>query len=452
MGDSRSPPTLPREGNNESTIYVKLMNLLVGYSRRWRSLSLGYGIKSSRQQALEHLEADDVPLLETIHTGDVSLFIDLPPFHHGVPINGMPQVLQPHPSPASNFLCKLSSLRSLHLQQGSMPSLNIPLDWARLTELSFSFRPTIFASIASPIAVLQRIAQTCRSLVILTFRSHMSPGDSLTDPVIWSSLRELQLTFDGPFGVYPNQPDPDPDSDSDTDQPNSDHDGPIPFLAHVKDIYSSIITPQLLRLTLHLAEAHWRGQVVLADNDLPFQTLVKGAPRLTHLRIIGYHILGAEALSRCLQAAPSLTTLKLEPEQAPRHWGEYGRWRLDRVIAPPADWAPKLLSSLNELGSCPQLEVLDCGWCRTEDITSILEFVQDESRLPRLKHLRADMGDLLAQQVHIMTSPSLLDSLNSLRAMHDISVDLKWVEAFEPTPEPQWRMNPYSGWGGESNW
>ncbi|KAL0070018.1 hypothetical protein AAF712_002915 [Marasmius tenuissimus] len=431
MGDSRSPPRSPEESNDESNICSKLMKLLVGYSRRWKNLLLGHGVKSYHQRALENLVADDVPLLETVRTGDFNLFIDFPnPFHGLPPINGipLPQVPQSRPAPMSNVLCKLSSLRSLHLQQGSMLSLNVPLDWARLTELSFNFRPTAFASTASPIAILQRIAQTCHSLVILTFRSRLTPGSSLAGPVIWSSLRELRLTFDGP---YPDE---------------FDDDDPFPLLAHLKDVYSSIITPQLLHLTLQLDNHERRS--VLADNDLPFHTLVKGAPHLTHLQIISYHILGAEALSRCLQGAPSLTTLKLEPERAPRQWSEYGRLRLDRVIAPPADWAPKLLSSLNELDSCPQLEVLDCGRCRTEDITSILEFVQDESRLSKLKQLRADMGDLLAQQICTMTSPSLVESLNSLRAMRDISVDFGVGRSFRTHPGAPMENEPLLWLGG----
>ncbi|KAK1221257.1 hypothetical protein PQX77_015917 [Marasmius sp. AFHP31] len=448
--DNTSPPMSPGEFDDESTICSKLMNLLVGYSRRWKSLSLGSGVKPSHQRALEGLIADDVPLLETVHTGDVNLFTDFHTFFNGLPpITGMPQVPEPRPAPASKVLCKLSSLRSLHLQQGSMSSLRISLSWSQLTKLTFNFRPMTFDSTPSPIAVLQKIAQACRSLVILTFRSHLSPGGSPTDPINWSTLQELRLVFNGPFCDYPGQPDP-------------GLTGPFPFLPHVKDIYSSIIAPQLLRLTLLLVDHRWGGPAV--DRDLPFHTLIKGAPHLTHLQIIGYHILGAEALSRCLQAAPSLTILKLQPERSPR-WVSCDmgyralRMPLEDVIVPPPDWVPQLLASLNELGSCPQLEVLDCGRCRIEDVTSILEFFQDESRLSRMKEFRADMGELVVQQVHTMTSPSLSESLRSLRAAHGISVDLKWGE-IEPDLAPQWRMNPYSGlsvpatspWEGESDW
>ncbi|KAK1231633.1 hypothetical protein PQX77_005256, partial [Marasmius sp. AFHP31] len=446
MVDNTSPPMSPGEVNDESTIFSKLMDLLVGYSRRWKSLSIGSGVKPSHQQALERLIADDVPLLETVHTGDRNLFTDFHTLYHGLPpIIGMPQVPEPRHAPASKVLCKLSSLRSLHLQRGSMSSLHIPLNWSQLTKLTFNYQPMTFDSTRSPIAVLQRIAQTCRSLVVLTFRSRLLPEGSPADPVIWITLQELRLAFNRD---YPGPPDP-------------GFTGPLPF-PHMKDIYSSIIAPQLLRLTLQLVDHHWGGPAV--DRDIPFHKLIKGAPRLTHLHIIGYHGLGAEVLSRCLQAAPSLTILKLQPERSPR-WASYdtaygaSRMPLEDAIVPPPDWVPKLLASLNELGSCPQLEVLDCGRCRTEDVTSILEFVQDGSRLSRLKQLQADMGELVVQQVHAMTSPSLLESLRSLRAAHGISVDLKWAE-FEPDLRPQWRMNPYSGlslpatgpWEGEGDW
>ncbi|KAK1223180.1 hypothetical protein PQX77_013947 [Marasmius sp. AFHP31] len=427
-----SPPTSPREGNNESTHYLKLMDLLVGYSRRWKCLSLGFGVKPSHQRALEHLIADNVPLLQTVYAGDSSLFTDFHNFFLGVPPpNALPEVPEPCPAPAANLLCKLSSLRSLHLSQGSMSSLCISLDWARLTELSFDFQPMTFDSSPSAVTVLQRIAQTCRSLVVLTFRSYLSPGGAVLDPVNWGPLRELRLILDGQFGDHSGH------------GQDPFHGGPYPFLPHVKDIYSSIITPQLLRLTLQLGKRHYGGPAV--DNDLPFHTLIKGAPHLTHLQIIGYHILGAEAFSRCLQAAPSLTTLKLQPERSPSRRRTYmGRRTSDQVVAPPTDWVPKLLSSLNELDSCPQLEVLDCGRCRLEDVASFLEFVQAESRLSRMKQLQADMGDLWGKQVHTMTSPSLLESLGSLRATHGISVDLRWREA-EPFPEVQWKHNPYYG-------
>ncbi|KAL0070023.1 hypothetical protein AAF712_002920 [Marasmius tenuissimus] len=451
MADN-TPPVFPHnhsgEVSDESAHYTKLMSFLVGYSRRWKCLSLGFGVSSSHQRALEHLVAEDVPLLETVHTGEFCLFTSShDPFHGIPPTNALPQAPEPGTSPASNLLCKLSSLRSLHIQQGSMSSLRIPLDWARLTELSFDFQPSPFDSSPPPsaITVLQRIAQTCRSLVFLTFHSYFFPGGVLLDPVTWSTLRELRLILDGQF------------RDSNHDQ-DPDHAGPFSFLPHVKDMYSSIVTPQLLRLTLQLGRRHNGGPAV--DNDLPFHTLIKGAPRLTHLRIIGYHILGAEAFSRCLQAAPSLTTLILQPEwSSSRRYPITSRRPSDRVIVPPTDWVPKLLSSFNELDSCPQLQVLDCGRCKPTDVTSFLEFVQTENRLSRMKQLRADMGDLWGQQVHMMTSPSLLETLRSLWTTHGISVDMKWRET-EPTPEPQWRIGPYYGlpvpapntWEDASDW
>ncbi|KAK1223179.1 hypothetical protein PQX77_013946 [Marasmius sp. AFHP31] len=435
----------PGEADDEPTICSKLMNLLVGYSRRWKKLSFSFGVKLSHQRALERLVTDDVPLLETVHTEDTSLFTNINNFFH-TPPNALPQAPEPPPTPASSFLCKLSSLRSLHLYQGSMSSLHIPLDWARLNELSFDFQPVTFDSSRSPLAVLRTIAQTCRSLAMLNFRTYLTPAGAPLDPVTWSTLRELRLILDGQLGDY-----------SDHDHDTND-DGPFPFLPHVKDIYSSIIAPQLRRLTLQLGNGHYGGLV--ADNDLPFHTLIEGAPRLTHLQIIGYHILEAEALSRCLQAAPSLTTLILQPEwsTSPEH-GFRSRRSPYQPIAPPTGWVPSLLSSFNELDSCPHLQVFDCARCRPEDVTSILEFIQFESRLSKMKQFRADMADLWGQEIHAMTSPSLIETLRSLRAAHGVSVDMKWREA-EPAPDYQWRINPYYGlpvpapntWGGTDDW
>ncbi|KAK1225720.1 hypothetical protein PQX77_011340 [Marasmius sp. AFHP31] len=428
------------EADNEPTIFLKLMNLLVGYSRRWRTLSFSSGVNSSHQRALERLVADDVPLLETVHTGDASLFTNFNNLFDGIPPpNAPPNAPEPRPTPASSFLCKLPSLRSLHLYQGSISSLHIPLDWARLTELSFDFQPMTFDSSPSPLTVLQAIAQTCRSLATLNFSSYLPPAGPHLDPVVWSALRELRLVLDGQFGDYS------------IFERDPDYEGSPPFLPHVKDIYSSIVAPQLRRLTLHLANRYCGESV--ADNDLPFHTLIKGAPRLTHLQIIGYHILGAEAFSRCLQAAPSLTTLILRPEWSPKPERGF-------VRVPPPDWVSKLLSSFNELDSCPQLQVFDCGWCTPEDALSILEFIQAESRLSGMKQLRASMGGLRGQEVHMMTSPSLLETLRFLQATHGILVDMKWREA-EPVPEPQWSMNPYLGlpvlpvpdtWEGANDW
>ncbi|KAK1221267.1 hypothetical protein PQX77_015927 [Marasmius sp. AFHP31] len=442
-----SPEMSPGEADDEPTICSKLMDLLVGYSRRWRKLSFSFGMKASHQRALDRLVADDVPLLETVHTGDVSLFTNSNDFFHGIPPpNALPQAPELRPTPASSFLCKLSSLRSLHLYQGSMSSLHIPLDWARLTEFSFDYRPMTFDSSPSPLAVLQTIAQTCRSLAILNFRSYLPSAGAHLGPVNWSTLRELRLILDGQFGDYSNH-DQDPD-----------YDGPVPFLPHVKDIYSSIIAPQLRRLVLQLGRRHHGGLV--ADNDLPFHTLIKGAPHLTHLQIIGYHILGAEAFSQCLQAAPSLTTLILQPEWSPSPGhGFRSRRPSYQAMAPPTDWVAKLLSSFNELDSCPQLQVFNCGRCRPEDVPSILEFIQADSRLSRMKQLRADMGGLWGQEVHMMTSPSLIETLRSLRTTHGILVDMKWREA-EPTPESQWQIHPYYGlpvlaldtWEGANDW
>ncbi|KAL0070039.1 hypothetical protein AAF712_002936 [Marasmius tenuissimus] len=436
------PPILSGEDGivAEPNPHWELMNLLVGYSHRWKILSLGAGVKPSHQEPLERLTAADVPRLETVHTGDFGLFTSFYNFA-GFPPNVTPShTTSPDPTPLANFMAEVPSLRSLHLLQGSMPTLEIPIGWSQLTELSFQYQPMAPDSMPSPIVVLQRVAQTCRSLNSLTFRTYMSPGlASFIDPVECNTLREFRLILDGQLFDYTNH-----------QGEGTDYAGPFPFLSCVKDIYRSIVTPQLLRLTLQLGSRTWGAPAM--DDVLPFDAIIKGSPRLTHLQITGYHILSVEALSRCLQSASSLTTLKLQPETTPgrRRRGMVQR-PPDQPILPPIDWVPRLLSSLNELDLCPRLEVFDCGRCRTEDITPLLGFVQAGSRLSRLKYLKADMGGLEEHQISIMTSASLVGTLESLRVAHGILVVMEWKEA-EPFLDVRYRYDPYIGLPTVSAW
>ena len=429
MADDVSPPSLSAE---ENARFSDLMNLLVKYSRRWKSLSLGHGVGALHQQPLQQLTRDDVPLLETVHIGANAIL-----FHSSTGVT--PQVTELRPSPLSNLLCELTSLRSLQLNQGSMSSFCIPLGWSRLTDLSLSFLcPALPNSTSSSIDLLQRIAQTCRSLTVLTFYSYLPSGAPLGDPVECTSLRDLRLILKGSLCDFSNH-----------DQ-GPHFTGPFPFHSHVKDIYRCIRTPQLRRLTLQMGSNHSRGTA--ADVDLPFRTLIEGSPHLTHLQLVGYHILGAEALSHCLQSAPSLTTLKLQPEHLPTRKRRSSRRRyVEQVVAPNDGWVPKLLSSLNELGSCPQLEVFDCGRCSPDDVTSLLGFLQDENRMSRMKRFRAGMGGLHVQQVNTMTSPTLLEAFTSLRESHGMSVDLEWKEV-EPLPDRRWKNDPYRGLPVASSW
>ncbi|KAK1223177.1 hypothetical protein PQX77_013944, partial [Marasmius sp. AFHP31] len=404
------------------------MSLLAGYSRRWKVLSLGLAMKALYQWPIEKLVAEDVPLLEAIYTGEFALFKD----------NSQDSV---HPetthidsgrAPIANLLCRAHSLRILHIDPASVQSLHIPLEWGRLTELSLNIQPPWSpgsSSSESPIVVLQRLAQKCLSLVTLIFRCHLPDvltGITSSSPIELNSLRGLSLLFDGQFCDYT-------DPDDELDRP-----GPYPFVSSLEYIYSSISAPQLLRLTLQLGHNHWGDPAT--DDVLPFHVLIRTSPRLTHLRLIGYHILGAIPLSRCLQSAMSLTTLKLQPG-IPR----YPYSGIPRVpypgrgrALPPPGWVSQFLSSLNinNDGStiCLHLETFECGRCSLDDISSILEFFQGEGRRSSLRYFRADMGDVWRKEADTLTSASLAETLESLRKVHGISVDLEWNQV-EPVPD-----------------
>ncbi|KAL0070020.1 hypothetical protein AAF712_002917 [Marasmius tenuissimus] len=418
-----------------SSNLLEAMDLLADYSRRWKILSFsGPGAKASHQQSLSQLTADDVPLLEAVYTGDMNLFSDIhllfPP---GPWNNNIPQTGIPRTTPMADLMSKMHSLRSLHLQQGSISTLGIPLGWSQLTDLSFDFQP-LDNSNPSPCVPLQTIAQTCRSLIVLTFRAYLPGflGETGSDPVIWTSLRELNISLDGSicdFTIPENEP----------------HiTGPYSFLPHLKTIYGSIIAPQLLSLSIQLGHRRL-GCPVASDDTLPFHMLVKGSPRLTNLRICGYHILKPEALAQCLQSSSSLKTLVLQPDHFPvRRRAEGASYRMsEEVIFPTPDWVPRMLSSLSSLDQCPQLELLDVGRCgETNNLSSILEFVQTESRITSLKHIKADMGELWGEQTLVMTSNESL--IERLRAVHGISVDFKWKQV-DPPSLYHWSRDPHVG-------
>ncbi|KAK1221264.1 hypothetical protein PQX77_015924 [Marasmius sp. AFHP31] len=421
-----------------STNLLEIMDLLAGYSRRWKILSLGPGARASHQRPFSRLTAEDVPLLETVYTGDMNLFSDVPlPFPPGPWNNNPQQKAIPSPTPMAKLISKGPLLRSLHLQQGSISTLRIPLGWCHLTELSFDYQPLDTSDpSSSPCVPLQTIAQTCRSLTVLTFRADLrhGVGGSPNDPVEWTSLRELNISLNG-FELFCDYAIPE-------DDPHTI--GLWSFPPYLKNIYGSIIAPQLLRLSVQLGHHRLGDQAPTSDDTLPFHTLVKGSPHLTSVRICGYHILKPEALAGCLQSSSSLKSLVLQPEPTVRRpVGATGYQTGEEVISPSPDWVPRLLSSLSSLDLCPQLESLDVGRCgEYNNFSSILEFVQLESRITSLKRIKGDMGELWGEETRALTSNENL--VESLRSTHGILVDFKWKEA-DPQLQYHWSRDPRVG-------
>ncbi|KAK1231225.1 hypothetical protein PQX77_005661 [Marasmius sp. AFHP31] len=436
------PPRWPvslAENDLEPNHCADFLGLLAEYSHRWKVLSLGLAMRASYQWPIDRLTADEVPLLETVYTGESTLFMEI--FRDPFPS----VTIHSSRTPAANLLCRAPSLRALHINPGSVRSLHIPLGWARLTELNISLQRRLnpgSPSSESPIIALQTIAETCSSLATLTFRCDLphvptEATPSSSSPIEWSSLRDLNLLFDGQFCNYTNL----------SDSEELEHPDSYPFDPSLKSIYSSIRTPHLLRLTLQLGHCHW-GDPASGD-ILPFDVLLRSSPRLTHLQLIGYHILAAKALSQCLQSTTSsLSTLKLQPGIAPVVYPGRGR------SLPPPGWVSQFLTSLNNSGAiaCPQLESFDCGWCSRDDIPSILEFLQDEGRRARLRYFKADMGELWGEEVDALTSAGLAETLQSLRTVNGIlSVDLEWNEV-EPLLDTRWQQDSHGGLPTVSPW
>jgi len=107
------PSTSPSD--EDKVRYSELMDLLVRYSRRWKTLSLGSGVTPLHQEPLTHLTKDDVPLLEVVR------------IRHGQLFTVSPQGTEPRSSPISNLLCELTSLHSLQMNSSLMSVLSIPL-------------------------------------------------------------------------------------------------------------------------------------------------------------------------------------------------------------------------------------------------------------------------------------------------------------------------------------
>ncbi|KAJ8078181.1 hypothetical protein PM082_000387 [Marasmius tenuissimus] len=395
---SPSSPLAPVDTESENP-YTASMGLLVRYSHRWRILALDSRIKASHLRPLERLTAEDLPILEIVYAGSLGLL--------ALRTTGTPPSTLPPRSPTAfaDILPKLPSLHSLHLRRASKSLLDVQSCCLRLTELTLIFA----IEDPNPIESLREVAKASRALKVLTIQSYLLPRRTallttvipdVGDAVSLPSLRELNLLLEGTL--------------------HSRQDGVRTFHPHMRNTFNSIDAPQLRRLFVQLGRP---STSTMADETLPLHNLITTSPHLTHLQISCYRSLKAEALSRSLLSAPSLNTLILRacPFPGPT------RQKTQNSV-PPLGWTTILLSALNGLGSCPELKVLDCGKCWTDDIDSILEFVQVEGRLSKLKHLQADLGSLTAEDVHAVFSPQLMATLSTLREAKGVAVNLQWEE------------------------
>ncbi|KAK1227656.1 hypothetical protein PQX77_009331 [Marasmius sp. AFHP31] len=423
-----TPSSFAVTGFNSSP-YTALMDLLACYSHRWRTLALDSGVKTPHLRPLERLTREDLPLLESIYITKVSLLVE-------VASSPNPSVSpREDPTPFANLLSQLPSLRSLHSRPGCNLVVDIASTYRRLTHLTVSLS-------IPPAAALRQIAMSCRGLSTLTIQSFFYPSQQggAAAPVLplnenqidWPSLQELNLQLEG-SGYY-------------TGAYNSPAFHPV-----LRGTFDEIVAPQLRRLFVQFGPT---PQPV--KDAVPFQGFVARSPRLTHLYILGYNALDPEALSRCLQYTPSLTSLTVRPRM------QFFSSRPDvrtlarippMVIFPPPEWVPKLLSSLNDLGSCPEMESFRCGGCMPVDLNHIIKFVHGESRLSMLKHVRAELGSLRQEGVRTVTSTTLTKMLGTLRETRGISVDLEWQvsETIQLNGPSKGMLTEDSPWASDSD-
>ena len=104
--------TSPSPSDEEKARHSELVDLLVRYSRRWKTLSLGLGVRPVHQEPLAHLTREDVSLLEVVHVGRSHLF------------KVAHQAEEPYLTPISNLLCEMASLHSLQIDISSMSALH----------------------------------------------------------------------------------------------------------------------------------------------------------------------------------------------------------------------------------------------------------------------------------------------------------------------------------------
>ncbi|KAL0571041.1 hypothetical protein V5O48_010920 [Marasmius crinis-equi] len=201
---------------------LDFMTMVVGFSRRWRSLSL-FCLPPSFLRPLEVLTSGDLPLLEEIR--DMGTLVH-PRSHPFQTPPTAPEIRFPEHSPV---------LRTLHTNLRTWSDIDlIPVRLARLTVLNLTFRKH-----ADGPSTFQRLAQSCPLLTECTLNL-AGWGSSIlgvSSPPLspraeWAFLRKLD------FGVYVPNPPPN------YGVPATD------IASHVRNILESITTPALTHLRI----------------------------------------------------------------------------------------------------------------------------------------------------------------------------------------------------------
>ncbi|KAL0571481.1 hypothetical protein V5O48_010485 [Marasmius crinis-equi] len=265
---------------------LDFMKMLVGFSRKWKSLSLS-SLPPSFLRPLEALTPGDLPLLEEIR--DVGTLVQLNPYFYNPPPVA-PEVRFPEHSPA---------LRTLHITLRNWSDFDpVSVRWARLTVLNLNF----WKRMNGP-WIFHRLAQLCPLLTEFTVDlggwGSGSSDHQLSPRNEWTHLRKLNFTVRAP-GAPRSAEQPDAGS-----------------LPEVRNILESITTPALTHLHIRY---HYNDVISPDQESYDLITNLNADISLYDLIVRSRCVLAFLELSiplgpqfpMVLSILPSLTTISLD--------------------------------------------------------------------------------------------------------------------------------------------
>ncbi|KAL0571614.1 hypothetical protein V5O48_010348 [Marasmius crinis-equi] len=402
--------------------YADIIELLVRYSPRWKTIALGPRIASLNLQPLERLKAEDLPLLQAVHSS-TNLF--------AFPSN---PISPPSPTPLANLLTHAPSLRSLHLACELVPSVDLPLRWSRLTELRINSLTSYASVTIEPSQLVQKLAETCHSLIKLSIRASLPFPPHVfstpAEPLDWESLREFEIMFEGYCYEFSN-------GGTQTR-----------FSTGIRNTFKAFTAPNLRHLSFHIISLSNTGSAEvppgLNEEGAPFEEFIsRSRCMLTVLDVSLPRSLNVEAVSKSLRLLPSLKSLKLgHPVRRNSPAPDLQTLQVLR------EWIKAVFHALLLPDMCEDLEELECEGCYADaDAAGLM--VDLAFARQRLKAFKADFGTVSRGGVDILVS-CLNAKVRELRETRKVQVDWTWQE--EAPPKEAVKETPESGLPGTNEW
>ncbi|KAJ8085156.1 hypothetical protein PM082_003940 [Marasmius tenuissimus] len=431
---------LARDG--EQDCFGEFMDLLSGYSRRWKTLAFGHRVGTLSPKSFERLRSEDLPLLETVYTAS-NLFS-----FHGDPL------APPSSTSFGSLITRAPSLQSLHLTTELISVVDLPIDWAQLKELRIDTLTTIGSNILEPSQLVQKLAERCTSLHTLTIRTSLPYPPHVfstpDEPIEWPSLHTFDIKFEGYCYQF---------GGGGGGQPQTR------FSPGIHNTLNAFTAPNLRRLAVHALSFSASGSAEgpngfpFSEESAPFEGLIVRSncgSGLEELDVSLPRSLGAEVVAKSLRLLPGLKRLKLGyPVRLSLH-GEEPEMKVLREWIRAVFQALLLSDSTPDSDSsqtlCPQLEKLECDGCYPD--SSFLSLVLDVSSSSRsqLRHLKADFGIVTKDQVELIRGFYRM-AQKQRDAGGKLDVEWTWEEE-QKSDEDAWREydRPELGLIGTGEW